>query len=43
MDVTVALGPPAEDTVWLEPAPDATPEQRAAFEAWSGGRWPARG
>jgi predicted metalloprotease with PDZ domain len=39
--VTVTLGPPAEDTVWLEPDPDATAEQRAAFEAWSGGRWPA--
>ncbi|HEX9051595.1 MAG TPA: PDZ domain-containing protein, partial [Anaeromyxobacter sp.] len=39
--VTVALGPPAEDTVWLEPDPAATGEQRAAFEAWSGGRWPA--
>ncbi len=39
--VTVVLGPPAEDTIWLEPDPEATPEQRAAFEAWSGGRWPA--
>ena len=43
VDVAVTLGPPAEDTVWLEPAPDATAEQRAAFEAWSGGRWPAGG
>ncbi len=41
VEVAVTLGPPAEDTVWLEPAPDATAEQRAAFEAWSGGRWPA--
>ena len=37
----VVLGPPAEDTLWLEPDPDAGPEQRAAFEAWCGGRWPA--
>ena len=41
VEVTVALGPPAEDAVWLEPDPEATPGQRAAFEAWSGGRWPA--
>jgi predicted metalloprotease with PDZ domain len=41
--VPVVLGPPAEDTVWLEPVPEATPAQRAAFEAWSGGRWPAAG
>jgi predicted metalloprotease with PDZ domain len=38
--VPVVLGPAAEDTVWLEPDPDATHEQRDAFEAWSGGRWP---
>ncbi len=41
VDVAVTLGPPAEDTLWLEPDPDATPAQRAAFEAWCGGRWPA--
>jgi predicted metalloprotease with PDZ domain len=41
--VPVVLGPPPEDTVWLEPAPGATPAQRAAFEAWSGGRWPVAG
>jgi predicted metalloprotease with PDZ domain len=41
VEVTVTLGPPAEDRVWLEPDPAATPEQRAAFEAWCGGRWPA--
>jgi predicted metalloprotease with PDZ domain len=41
--VPIALGPPPEDTVWLEPLPEATPPQRAAFEAWSGGRWPAGG
>jgi predicted metalloprotease with PDZ domain len=39
-EVTVPLAPPADDTVWLETDPDATPEQRAAFEAWCGGRWP---
>ncbi len=38
--VPVALAPPREDAVWLEPAPTATPAQRAAFEAWSAGRWP---
>ncbi len=38
--VPVALDPPREDAVWLEPAPTATPAQRAAFEAWSAGRWP---
>lgn len=41
--VPVALGPAPEDTVWLEPLPEATPAQRAAFEAWSGGSWPAAG
>jgi predicted metalloprotease with PDZ domain len=38
--VTVVLGGPVEDTIWLEPDPDATPEQRAAFDAWCGGGWP---
>jgi predicted metalloprotease with PDZ domain len=41
VSVEVVLGAPAEDTVWLEPDPDATPPQRAAFEGWCGGRWPA--
>jgi predicted metalloprotease with PDZ domain len=40
VDVEVTLGEPREDTIWLEPAPEATAEQRAAFEAWSAGRWP---
>jgi predicted metalloprotease with PDZ domain len=40
VDVPVVLGQPAEDTVWLEPAPDATAQQRDAFEGWCGGRWP---
>jgi predicted metalloprotease with PDZ domain len=39
--VEVALAPAPEDTVWLEPVQDPTPAQRAAFEAWSGGSWPA--
>lgn len=38
--VPVVLGTPPEDTVWLEPASEATPAQRGAFEAWCGGRWP---
>jgi predicted metalloprotease with PDZ domain len=41
--VPVVLGAAPEDTVWLEPSPGATPAQRAAFEAWSGGSWPAPG
>jgi predicted metalloprotease with PDZ domain len=40
VEVPVVLGEPPEDAVWLEPLPDATPEQRGAFEAWCGGRWP---
>ncbi len=40
VEVPVVLGPPPEDTVFLEPIADATPAQRAAFEAWSGGSWP---
>jgi predicted metalloprotease with PDZ domain len=43
VEVPVTLGTPPEDTVWLEPVPDATPAQRAAFEAWSSGRWPEAG
>lgn len=40
VDVPVLLETPPEDTAWLEPVPEATPAQRAAFEAWCGGRWP---
>jgi hypothetical protein len=40
VDVEVALGTPPEDTVWLEPLPEATPAQRAAFEAWAAAPWP---
>jgi predicted metalloprotease with PDZ domain len=41
LDVEVTLAPAPEDSVWLEPVPDASAAQRAAFEAWSAGRWPA--
>jgi predicted metalloprotease with PDZ domain len=40
VNVTVVLGTPPEDTVWLEVDPEATPEQRARFEAWCGGAFP---
>jgi len=40
VDVPVTLGEPVEDTIWLEPDPDAAPESHEAFEAWCGGRWP---
>jgi len=43
VDVEVALGTPPEDTAWLEAVPEPTPAQRAAFEAWSAGRWPPAG
>jgi predicted metalloprotease with PDZ domain len=41
--VEVVLGDPREDALWLEPASDATPAQRAAFESWCAGPWPAGG
>jgi len=41
VDVPVVLGAAPEDTVWLEPDPDASPAQRAAFEGWCGQSWPA--
>jgi predicted metalloprotease with PDZ domain len=40
VEVEVALGPPPEDTIWLEPVADPTAAQRAAFEAWSGAPLP---
>ena len=43
VEIAVVLGPPREDAVWLEPVAEATPAQRAAFEAWSAGRWPGAG
>jgi predicted metalloprotease with PDZ domain len=43
VEVEVTLETPPEDTVWLEAVPEPTPAQRAAFEAWSAGRWPPAG
>jgi predicted metalloprotease with PDZ domain len=43
LEVEVPLADPPEDTIWLEPLSEATPEQRAAFVAWSGAEWPAGG
>jgi predicted metalloprotease with PDZ domain len=40
VEVEVPLGPPPEDALWVEPLPEATPAQRAAFEAWLGAPWP---
>jgi predicted metalloprotease with PDZ domain len=40
VDVPVTLGEPPQDTVWLEPDPGATPQQRAAFTAWCGAAFP---
>jgi predicted metalloprotease with PDZ domain len=40
--VEVPLVPAPQDTVWVEPVPDAPSEARAAFEAWCGARWPER-
>jgi predicted metalloprotease with PDZ domain len=40
VDVAVVLGEAPAEMVWLEPDPEASPEQRAAFEAWSAARWP---
>lgn len=36
VEVPVTLGEPPEDTVWLEPVPQPTEAQRAAFQAWCG-------
>jgi hypothetical protein len=43
VELTVTLGPVVEDAVWLEADPEAPPAARAAFEAWSAGRWPGAG
>ncbi|ABS27530.1 M61 family metallopeptidase [Anaeromyxobacter sp. Fw109-5] len=40
VEVEVPLAAWPEDTVWLEPLENAGAAQRAAFEAWSGARWP---
>jgi predicted metalloprotease with PDZ domain len=41
IEIPVTLGTPPEDTAWLAPVPNPTPEQRAAFEAWAGGPLPS--
>jgi predicted metalloprotease with PDZ domain len=43
LEVEVPLAPAPEDAIWLEPAPDAPAEARAAFEAWCGAAWPLLG
>jgi predicted metalloprotease with PDZ domain len=40
IDVSVALAPPPDDTLWLEPVAAPTDEQRAAFRAWCGAELP---
>jgi predicted metalloprotease with PDZ domain len=40
VEVTVTLGAPPEDAVWLAPVADPTPAQRGAFEAWAGSPHP---
>ena len=40
VEVEVALGPPQEDTLWLEPVSEPTAAQRAAFGEWSGSPLP---
>ncbi|HYD40777.1 MAG TPA: PDZ domain-containing protein [Anaeromyxobacter sp.] len=40
VEVEVPLARPPEDTVWVEPIPDAPPEARAGFEAWCGAGFP---
>jgi predicted metalloprotease with PDZ domain len=40
LQVEVPLATPPEDTIWLEPVPDPSEAQRAAYQAWSGVRWP---
>ncbi|MGA8891789.1 MAG: PDZ domain-containing protein [Anaeromyxobacteraceae bacterium] len=39
-EVEVTLGPPPEEVAWLEPFADATPAQKAAFQAWTGAALP---
>ncbi len=40
VEVEVTLGTLPEDTLWIEATPEATPAQRAAFEAWAAAPWP---
>jgi predicted metalloprotease with PDZ domain len=42
VEVPVVLGEPPEDAVWIEPVPEPTPAQLAAFEAWAGQPMPRR-
>ena len=42
VEVAVPLAPWPDDTVWLEAVEGPSDAQRAAFEAWSGTRWPGR-
>jgi predicted metalloprotease with PDZ domain len=42
VEVEVPLSEPPEDSLWLEPAADPAPAQRAAFEAWCGAPFPRR-
>jgi len=39
-EVTLALGQRPYNQVEIKPRPDATPEQRALYEAWLGAAWP---
>jgi predicted metalloprotease with PDZ domain len=40
VEVPLTLGDPPQDTIWLEPDPGATPQQRAAFTDWCGAAFP---
>jgi predicted metalloprotease with PDZ domain len=42
VDVPVTLGDAPEDTLWVEPVPEPSPAQQAAFEAWCRAPLPAR-
>jgi predicted metalloprotease with PDZ domain len=41
VEVAVPLAAAPEDTIWLETAAEARPEQRAEFERWTGAKFPA--
>jgi predicted metalloprotease with PDZ domain len=41
VEVPLTLAEPPKDTLWLEPDPGATPQQRAAFTEWCGAAFPA--
>jgi hypothetical protein len=43
VEVAVPLAAAPEDTIWLEVANDATPEQRVEFERWTGAKFQANG